>query len=75
MVSIPSILGVVLFRDYPPSPPSSSSGAERDDFLSSVKGVVRKGPFIVLLCTISPGFIFWDFYCNFCFYCLFNIFM
>ena len=80
MVTVPSILGILLFRDFPPSPPSSSAGAERDDFLSSIRGVVRQGPFIVLLCTISPGyydylfhlFIFiqyiFVYYCTFSFY-------
>ena len=72
MVTVPSILGILFFRDFPPSPPSSSSGAERDDFLSSIRGVVRQGPFIVLLCTISPGynlFILLLFYCPCCCSC------
>ena len=56
LITVPCIGGIILFRDNPPTPPTPSSMAVRDDFFASIKGILKKVPFILLLLTISPGY-------------------
>ena len=56
LMTVPSVLGVIFFRNHPPTPPSASSESERDEFFESMKRVLKERSFIVLLCTVSPGY-------------------
>ncbi len=56
LMTVPSLLGILFYRERPPTPPSPSSTAFRDDLMLSLRVVLKEKAFIVLLCTIGPGY-------------------
>jgi MFS family permease len=56
LVTVPSIMGFIFFREQPETPPSPSAESFRDDFMDSFRSALKEKAFLVLLCTISPGY-------------------
>lgn len=55
-VTIPSVTGLFFYRERPPTPPTASADAPRDNFLDSFKSIIKETSFVTLMCTISPGY-------------------
>eukprot|EP01098_Paradermamoeba_levis_P005434 TRINITY_DN2286_c0_g1_i2.p1 TRINITY_DN2286_c0_g1~~TRINITY_DN2286_c0_g1_i2.p1 ORF type:complete len:443 (+),score=117.17 TRINITY_DN2286_c0_g1_i2:104-1432(+) len=54
-----TVIGILVFMTYqekPPTPPSTSAETPKDDFLPSLKLIIRERPYQILLCTFGPGY-------------------